>query len=128
MYNQLKSINRHLWISEAAYFKALARGFQPGKALNDWLAAEMDYFEMVVALYLSFLAEDGPMNIASLKELADFIGIKNPQAIVSEVGLVRAIQEATGHASCFRFESRALCGEMDCKWRAECQKLISVWY
>jgi Protein of unknown function (DUF2934) len=27
-------------IAEATYFKALARGFEPGHELDDWLAAE----------------------------------------------------------------------------------------
>ena len=29
-------------IREAAYFRALHRGFAPGRALDDWLAAELE--------------------------------------------------------------------------------------
>lgn len=128
MYNQLKSINRQLWISEAAYYKALARAFEPGKALDDWLAAESAYFEMVVTCYISVLEEDGPMTIVSLQELATLIGIDSPDGLISEVELIRAIQDATGHIPCFRSESRSLCEKFTCKWRPECQKLISAWY
>jgi hypothetical protein len=31
---------RHAMIAEAAYFRALRRGFVPGHELDDWLAAE----------------------------------------------------------------------------------------
>lgn len=33
---------RHRKIAEAAYFRAEARGFAPGGAIDDWLAAEAD--------------------------------------------------------------------------------------
>jgi hypothetical protein len=36
-----KSINRHRWIAEAAYFIAETRDFVPGKELDDWLQAEI---------------------------------------------------------------------------------------
>jgi hypothetical protein len=124
----VKPINRHQWISEAAYYKALARKFEPGKELTDWLEAETDYYRMLVALYMSILEEDGPMTILSLRQLAEFIGIQNPEDILSEIELVGAIQNATGHSPCFRSEINMLCEEMDCPWRAECRKLVSAWY
>jgi hypothetical protein len=31
---------RHAWLAEAAYFRAQARGFDPGHELDDWIAAE----------------------------------------------------------------------------------------
>lgn len=34
--------NRHLLIEQAAYFRAVARGFIPGEELEDWLAAETE--------------------------------------------------------------------------------------
>lgn len=34
--------DRH-WITEAAYYKALARGFAPNHDYEDWLEAEQDY-------------------------------------------------------------------------------------
>jgi Protein of unknown function (DUF2934) len=35
----------HRMISEAAYFLAEKRGFEPGLALSDWLAAELQVKE-----------------------------------------------------------------------------------
>ena len=34
---------RTQWIAATAYFKAQARGFAPGRALDDWLEAEKEY-------------------------------------------------------------------------------------
>lgn len=124
----LKPLNRHHWISEAAYYKALARKLEPGKELTDWLEAERDYYNMLIALYLSILEEDGPMTILSLQQLATFIGIKHPENMRSEIELVHAIQNAIGHSPCFRSEINMACEEMECKWRTECRKLISAWY
>ncbi len=124
----VKPVNRQLWISEAAYYKALAREFKPGKELTDWLEAEINYSKMLVALYISILEEDGPITILSLQELAAFIGIKNPEDMRSEIELVRAIQNATEHSPCFRSEINVTCEELECKWRTECRKLISAWY
>lgn len=33
---------RHDWIARRAYFRAMSRDFEPGHALDDWLAAEAD--------------------------------------------------------------------------------------
>jgi hypothetical protein len=33
-------VDREKWIAEAAYYRAEKRGFAPGYALEDWLAAE----------------------------------------------------------------------------------------
>jgi hypothetical protein len=33
---------RHRMIAETAYFRAKRRGFEPGHALDDWLAAEAE--------------------------------------------------------------------------------------
>lgn len=41
----LSQVSREQWekmIAEAAYFRALARGFQGGDPLDDWLAAEAE--------------------------------------------------------------------------------------
>ncbi|MDO9048618.1 MAG: DUF2934 domain-containing protein [Methylobacter sp.] len=127
--HSVKPLNRHQWISEAAYYIALARKFEPGKELNDWLEAEIDYYNMLTALYISILEEDGPMTILGLQQLAELIGIQNPKDILLEIELVQAIQHATGHRRCFRSETNMICEEVvECKWRAECRKLISAWY
>jgi hypothetical protein len=39
---KLKGEDRQLLIAEAAYFRAERRGFQPGRELEDWLAAEIE--------------------------------------------------------------------------------------
>lgn len=124
----LKSVNRHQWISEAAYYKALARKFELSEEVTNWLEAETDYYKMVVAVYISLLEEDGPMTMSGLQQLAEFIDIRNPKHIPSETELVGAIQSATGHSPCFRPEARMLCEEMECQWRIECRKLVSAWY
>jgi Protein of unknown function (DUF2934) len=38
-------------IREAAYFRAQARGFVPGKEIEDWLAAEQDIEELIRPRY-----------------------------------------------------------------------------
>jgi hypothetical protein len=42
---------RHDMIRDAAYFRAQARGFVPGKEIEDWLAAEQDVEELIVRQY-----------------------------------------------------------------------------
>jgi len=37
--------DRIKYLSTAAYFKAEARGFEPGKELDDWLEAEQEFAE-----------------------------------------------------------------------------------
>lgn len=39
---------RHDMIRDAAYFRAQARGFVPGKEIEDWLAAEQSVEELIV--------------------------------------------------------------------------------
>jgi hypothetical protein len=39
----LDSSERKLWIEEAAYFMAEARGFSPGYEEKDWALAEKNY-------------------------------------------------------------------------------------
>lgn len=123
----VKTINRHQWISEAAYFKAEARNFEPGKALDDWLAAEIVYADMLIAVYMTMLAEDGPITVSSLRQLATLIGIENQDRLISEIELIHAIQNAAKHHACFQPNADRLCEETDCHWRTECRKLISVW-
>lgn len=124
-----KTINRHQWISEAAYFLAEARSFVPGKELDDWLEAEIVYSEMLITVYIAMLEEDrAAITISGLKQLASLIGIENTDAYVSDVKLIQAIQNATKHRPCFRSKADKLCEEMECQWKKECQKLIAVWY
>jgi len=123
-----KNINRHQWIAVAAYFKAEIRNFVPGKELDDWLDAEIAYSEMLITNYVAMLAEDGPIRVVDLQQLATLIGIENTGNLVSETELVRAIQKNTKHHPCFRSVFNKQCEEQECKWKAECRKLISIWY
>lgn len=125
--NLIKTINRQQWISEAAYFKAEARGFEPGKALDDWREAEIAYLEMLITAYVTALEEDGPITVLGLRQLATLIGIDHADSLLSELELVRAIQDATNHTPCFR-STNGPCNEIECKWRSLCRKLIAVWY
>lgn len=122
-----ESSPRHQWISVAAYYKAQAREFGPGKELNDWLEAEKDYSETLVTLYLSISKEDGGMTITGLQQLAKSIGVQNPERMSLEIELIKAIQNISQHRPCFRSEIRMLCGGVGCEWRAECRRLIAVW-
>ena len=123
----MESKSRQEWISVAAYYKAEARGFEPGKELDDWLEAEKDYSAILISLYLSVSKEDGGMTIAGLQQLAKSIGVQNPEGMSLEIELIRAVQNITQHRPCFRSEIRMLCGGVGCEWRAECRKLIAVW-
>jgi hypothetical protein len=119
---------RHQWISVAAYYKAQDRGFAPGLELDDWLAAEKDYIEMLIALYLSIVEEDGVMTIVSLRQLAKAIGVQNPECLNLKVDLIRAIQDISRTHPCFQFDPSDLCNEITgCQWKTECRKIIAVW-
>lgn len=119
--------NRHEWISVAAYYKAEARGFKPGKALDDWLEAEIEYAKFQIQAFLVRCEEDGAMSNLDLQGLAFTLGIKDPEAIESKVDLIREIQKVSDHRPCFQSEDRALCPESECQWRSECLKLIAEW-
>lgn len=41
---------RHRLIAEAAYYRALKRGFEGGNALEDWLAAEAEVDRQLLSL------------------------------------------------------------------------------
>ena len=123
-----ESKTRHLWISVAAYYKAQARGFAPGLELDDWLAAEKDYVEMLIASYLSIVEEDGAMTIVSLRQLAKAIGVQNPEHLNLKVDLIRAIQDKSRSHPCFQLDPSDLCNEIaGCQWKAECRKIIAEW-
>jgi len=123
-----ESTPRHQWISVAAYYKAQAREFEPGKELDDWLEAEKEYSAMLVTHYLSMSKENGGMTISGLQQLAKSIGVQNPERMILEIELIQAIQDISQHRPCFRSETRMLCDGEGCEWRVECRKLIAVWY
>jgi hypothetical protein len=119
---------RHQWISVSAYYKAQARGFVPGLELDDWLAAEKDYIEMLISTYLSILEEDGVMTIVGLQQLAKSIGARNPERMNLKVDLIRAIQDASRTRPCYQIDPGNLCCDItDCLWKTECRKMIAIW-
>ncbi len=117
----------HQWISEAAYYKVEARAFAAGRELNDWLAAEKDYTEMLITAYLSVFEEDGGMTKANLQQLAKVIGVEIPEGISNKTELMRTIQLQAKQRPCFRSDNYMSCEDKDCKWRTECKKLVAVW-
>ncbi|MSP28854.1 MAG: DUF2934 domain-containing protein [Methylococcales bacterium] len=123
----IKNLNRQQWVSEAAYYKALARGFEPHKELDDWLAAEDDYLTMLVELQLHVLEEDGTVSTMGLQQIAASLGVENSARMRSEFDLIQAIQEATHHRPCFQLEGKTFCEEKDCLWKVKCRKLVAMW-
>lgn len=123
----MENVTRHQWISEAAYYKAEVRNFAPGRELDDWLAAENNYVKMQIAFYLSMAEEDGFMTIPGLQQLAKTVGVENAESINLKIELIQSIQNATHHRPSFRSNPGIICNEGDCKWRAECKKLIAEW-
>lgn len=124
----IKTINRQQWISEAAYYKAAARGFEPHKALNDWLAAEQDYLTMLINLQLNVLEEDGVISTMGLRQIAESLGVQNPELMRTEAELIHTIQEASHHRSCYQSERAGHCDEPDCPWKPKCRRLVAIWY
>jgi hypothetical protein len=45
-----EAAQRQAMIAEAAYFRAQRRGFAPGHALDDWLAAELEIYRLVAGV------------------------------------------------------------------------------
>ena len=123
--DQLKA--RHRWVSDAAYYKALHRGFVPGFELQDWLSAENDFTQMLIVLYLSVIEEDGIMTIVSLQQLAEAVGVQDSQNIHSSTDLIHAIQAISGSNPCFQFDANDLCETSSCQWKNECRKMIAIW-
>lgn len=125
---QIDPLNRQQWISDAAYYKAEARGVVPGHEAADWLAAEQDYVDMLVELFLSVFREDGYMTITGLQQLARAVGVPKPERIDSKLALIRAIQVASHRQPCFRAKSDEFCQDQaGCQWETECQKLVAEW-
>ena len=125
---QKKVINRHQWISEAAYFLAEAKSFKIDKTLDNWLEAELAYSEMMIATYLARQKEDNePINIVGLQQLAASLGIENPEKLISKAKLIHAIQDSMKHRPCFRELDINLCQELECQWKSECRKLTAAW-
>ncbi len=126
---QTDLISREQWISDAAYFLSEARGFAPGRELDDWLAAEQNYVEMLVDLFLYVCWEDGIMTVQGLQQLAKAIGVQRPECVDSKLKLIRLIQSASRHRPCFRTKPGEFCNHQSgCQWGKECQKLVAEYW
>lgn len=128
MHHLIKHINRHQWIAEAAYFRAEARQFRVDQELDDWLEAEQAYAKMLITAYVNVLAEDGPITLQGLQQLATLIGVENTDQLASELELVWAIQKAIDHRPCFRSKVQRICENKGCQWIKECRRLTAAWY
>ena len=125
---QIDQLYREQWISDAAFYKAKARGFVPGHEAADWLEAEQSYVDMLVELFLTVFREDGYMTITSLQQLAKAVGVAKPERIDSKLALIRAIQTASHHQPCFRNTPERHCQDQaGCQWKTECQKMLAEW-
>ena len=40
-------VQKHKWISDAAYFNSLKHEFKPDQDIQDWLAAEQKYIQLM---------------------------------------------------------------------------------
>lgn len=117
------------WISEAAYYKALNRGFESGQEIDDWLFAEHDFFNMLITRYLTISNEDGGMSIKGLRRLAKSIGVESSETYTQKDELIRAIQIIRHHEPCFNNHLSNHCHPNEfCLWRAECNKMIAQWH
>ena len=122
-----ESKTRHEWISVAAYYKAQTRGFIAGQELDDWLAAEKNYIDILLTSYLSIIEEDGVITLSSLQQLARTIGVESPDRL-EKVDLIRAIQDKSLSNPCFQLDTSDLCHEIGgCQWKIECRKIIAEW-
>ena len=119
---------RQQWVSEAAYYKAMNRGFGYGGELNDWLVAEQDYLTMLINLQLNVLEEDGRISTMGLRQIAESLGVENPQLLRSEFELIRAIQDASHHRLCFQSQGSTICEETNCHWQENCRKIVAIWH
>lgn len=124
----IKHLNRQQWISEAAYYKALDRGFESDHELSDWLAAEQDYSTMLIDVQLNVLEEDGNVTIMGLQEIAESLGVSNAKQMRSEPELIHAIQEASHQQPCFQAKGSAPCEKQNCPWKSKCRRLVAIWY
>jgi hypothetical protein len=120
---------QYQWVSEAAYYKAMNRGFESGQELNDWIFAEHDFLNMLITRYLIISTEDGGMSILGLRRLAKSVGVKNPETFTQKDELIRAIQIIMHHDPCFNNHLSSHCHLSElCLWRTECKKMIAQWY
>ena len=59
------------------------------------------------------------MKVSVIKEMAKERGVKAGR--LSKAELIRLIQHAEGNQSCFGTGSSAVCGQIACVWREDCQ-------
>ncbi len=121
---------RYQWVSIAAYFRAEQRGFEPGRALDDWLQAEQEFREQLIYQFVLQSREDGEMSLQELQNLAYSLGLEDVSTATSNTEIITAIQRMSNEMPCYHPDEDTPCNnpERYCHWRAECQRLVAVWY
>lgn len=64
------------------------------------------------------------MKIWIIMEIAKKKGID--PATMNKTELIRAIQRAEGHSECFGTKKINQCEQLDCIWRGDCVKTLSI--
>ena len=124
--NQTEYEYRHQWISEAAFYKAMSRDFEPGFELDDWLFAEREFVKELIANYHIVSAEDGGLTLVGIQRLAKLLGIKNTDTFDQKEELIHAIQIITQNHPCYDNHSLHHCNQDEpCLWRYDCKKLTA---
>jgi hypothetical protein len=70
--------------------------------------------------------EAGVMTIPGQQQLAKPVGVENAESMNLKIDLIQSIQNAAHRRPCYRSNPGMICIEGDCKWRAECKKLIAA--
>lgn len=87
-------------------------------ALNDWLTAESEFFDMQILRFRTIFDEDGGMSIIGLQRLANSLCVKNAAQPTVIEDLIHAIQRATDNEPCFNVEPGIHCNEtVHAEWR-----------
>lgn len=114
------------WITKSASLKAETRGNFPGFEPDDCLDTDQGNIEQKIQAYLHVSREDGGLTLPGLRNLAESIGIPNPDKAETELELIRLIQQACHSEPCFRNSHDECCHPQSvCLWRGECRKLIA---
>jgi|GEM_PF-984318 Protein of unknown function (DUF2934) len=117
---------RQQWISEAAYYKAKNRNFEPGFEEYDWQLSEQEFMKTMVTHFLNICSEDGGITLIGLQRLAKLLGIENSETFSHKDELIHVIQLLTHNDACFDNYLYKDCKRSDpCLWRAECKKLTA---
>ncbi len=124
---QLDCVDRHQWISEAAFYKAMSRNFEPGFELDDWLFAEREFVKKLIATYHIISSEDGGLTLLGIQRFAKQLGIENTETLIQKEDLIHAIQIHMQNYPCYDNHAYHYCNQDElCLWRNDCKKIKAV--